>query len=128
MQASILDRDALRTTSELAEIRAALASRLPMWIDLQHRDEDADALLADLAIHPLTVEDIWAERAAPKLEDYDNYLYLIVHGVRGEHDGRFDLVELDILIGPTWVVTHGPDELVRDTREDLARTPRLLAK
>ena len=128
MQASILDRDALHTTSELAEIRAALASRLPMWIELDQHTDDADALLAELQLHPLTIEDIWAERAAPKLEDYDRYLYLIVHGVRGERDGRFDLVELDIVIGPSWVVTHGPGELVADLRDDLARSPRLLGK
>ena len=128
MQAFILDGEKLRTTSDLAEIRTALAAKQTTWIDLQERTADTDALLADLHVHPLTVEDIWAERAAPKLEDYDEYLYLIVHGVRGTTGERFDLIELDVLIGPGFVVTHGPDELVKDLREDLVRSPRLLAK
>jgi magnesium transporter len=128
MQASYLDRDQLRTTSDVAEIRKAIAAKQPMWIDLQQQSADADAILGELGVHPLTIEDIWAECASPKLEDYDNYLYVIFHGIHGMTDDSFDLVELDVLIGPHWVVTHGPDELVKDVRDELARSPRVLAK
>ena len=130
MQARILDHDAVRTTTDPAEIRAALAAGTPMWIDLGSQSTDCDALLAEgLHLHPLTIEDIWATRAAPKLEDYGSYLYLIVHSVRGAKRGVFDLVELDVVIGKTFIVTHDPTGLVtKDLADELARSPRLLAK
>lgn len=130
MQARIADHEAVRTTSDLAEIRAALAAGTPIWIELGAQTPEADVLLADvLHLHPLTVEDIWATRTAPKLEDYGEYLYLIIHSVRGAKGGVFDLVELDVVIGKTYIVTHDPTGLVVDElAADLARTPRLLAK
>ena len=129
MQARILVQDKVRTTSDLGEVRAALAAKQPIWIELEEQSADADAVLATLQIHPLTIEDIWATRTFPKLDDYDHYVYAIVHGVAGAKDGAFELLELDVLIGDTWVVSHDPGKLVApDVADDLARSPRLLAK
>jgi len=58
MQARILEADRVRTTSALADVRAALAGKQPIWIELEKQDGDADAVLAELQIHPLTVEHI----------------------------------------------------------------------
>jgi len=129
MQARILEHEQLRKTSSLAEIRAALAAKLPIWIELEGPSDDASAVLADLKIHPLTVEDIWATRTTPKLEDYDNYLYVIVHGVRGAKKGAIDLVELDVLIGKDFTITHDPTgAITKDVADELDRSPKLLAK
>src|ERR1044071_6071081 len=98
MQGRILTGDTLRTTSDLAEIRAAIAAKQPIWIELERQCDEGNALLKDLQIHPLTVEDIWATRSVPKLEDYDNYLYLIVHGIKSAKGERFALIELDVVI------------------------------
>jgi magnesium transporter len=129
MQARILDHDQVRTTTDLADIRAALAAKLPIWIELERQSADTDALLADLHIHPLTIEDIWQTRTFPKLDDFDDYVYAIVHGVSGAKAGSVELVELDVLIGPSWVVSHDPGNLVvSDVAGELAHSPRLLGK
>ena len=72
MHARLLEHDQLRKTSSLEEIRAAIAQKLPIWVELDGPSDDANALLAALNIHPLTVEDIWGNRSSPKLEDYGN--------------------------------------------------------
>ena len=129
MHARILEHDQLRKTTSLEEIRAAIAQKLPIWIELDGPSADANALLAALNVHPLTVEDSWGNRSAPKLEDYDSYLYVIIHGVRGTRRGAFDLIELDVVIGDCFVITHDPtEELTREVGEELDRSPRLLAK
>jgi magnesium transporter len=129
MHARILEHDQLRKTSSLEEIRAAFAAKLPIWIELDAQSPDASALLAELNIHPLTVEDIWGTRSMPKLEDYDNYLYVIVHGVRAARKGQIDLIELDVVIGEHFLVTHDPTgEITKDVADELDRSPRLLAK
>ena len=129
MRAHILDSGAIRTTSDAAAIRDALAAKLPMWIALEAHTPEADALLADqLHLHALTIEDLWAPRSVPKLEEYGDYLYAIIHGMR-RTDTKIELVELDVVIGPTWLVTHDHDNIVTaDLAAELDRTPRMLDK
>src|SRR4051812_11291764 len=130
MQARILDGDKLRTTTDPAEIRAALAAKQRIWIDLERQNPDAVALLADvLKLHPLTIEDIWAERSRPKIDDYDDYLYVIVHGIGAAKHDKLQTVEIDIVIGPNWLVTHDPAGLVSDDiGTELDHSARLFVK
>jgi magnesium transporter len=130
MHARIFDRDSLRTTSDLAEIRAALADRLPTWIELDAKSPETDELLAGaLHLHALTIEDIWSTLPAPKLEDYDEYLYVIVHGIKGGKPHALEIAEVDVVIGQTFVVTHDPTRLIcDDLAKELERSPRLLQK
>src|SRR5215510_5007368 len=130
MQARILDGDQLRTTTDPAEIRAALASDMRIWIDLERQSPEADALLAGvLKLHPLTVEDIWAERSQPKIDDFDGYLYVIVHGIGAARRDRLQTVEIDVVIGPNWLVTHDPAGLVTDDiGTELDHSARVMAR
>jgi magnesium transporter len=130
MYARILDKDKLRTTSDYEEIKRAIADKAPTWVELEKQTPDTDDFLANvLKLHPLSIEDIWNDRTFPKLDDFENYLYVIIHGVRTAKDGLFDLVELDVVIGPTYVVTHDPSGIMAfDLCEALERSPRLLAK
>jgi magnesium transporter len=129
MEARILDRGTLQVTQDPAEISAALAAKKHMWVELQQKDHACDVLLSQqLKLHPLTIEDIWGTLSQPKLEDYDNYLYLIIHGIGGMQAGEIELIELDLVLGPTFVITHDPKHLVDDVRVELGRSPRLLEK
>ncbi|HMG54339.1 MAG TPA: magnesium/cobalt transporter CorA [Kofleriaceae bacterium] len=130
MQARILDGDKLRTTTDPAEIRAALADDLRIWIDLERQTPEATALLADvLKLHPLTIEDIWADRSRPKIDDFDDYLYVIVHGIGAAKHDKLQSVEIDVVIGPNWLVTHDPAGLVSDdVGTELDHSARVMAK
>jgi magnesium transporter len=129
MEARVLDGKQLRITRVPEEIHAALENKVPIWIELQQKDHACDVLLSQqLQLHPLTIEDIWATRSQPKLEDYNDYLYLIIQGIAGTHAGDIDLVELDLVLGPTYVITHDPQGLVDQVRSELDRSPRLLEK
>ena len=130
MQARILDGDKLRTTTDPAEMRAALGEGRRIWIDLERQTPEANALLADtLKLHPLTIEDIWADRMRPKLDDFDDYLYVIVHGIGGAKHDRLQTIEIDIVIGPNWLVTHDPAGLVSDDiGTELDHSTRMMTK
>lgn len=128
MEARILDGARLVVTHDPQRIKQAIASREPVWIELQRQDQECEALLTQqLALHPLTVEDIWATSAQPKIEDYESYLYLLVHSIVGG-DGDAKLVELDLVLGPTYVITYDPHGLVDNVRAMLERAPRLLGR
>ena len=111
-------------------MRAALAASQRIWIDLERQTPEANALLADvLKLHPLTIEDIWAERSRPKLDDFDAYLYIIVHGIGAAKHDRLQTVEIDLVIGPNWLVTHDPAGLVSDdVGTELDHSTRVMAK
>jgi len=130
MQARILEGDKLRATTDPAEIRAALGAGQRIWIDLERQTPDADALLTDvLKLHPLTIEDIWADRSRPKIDDFDGYLYVIVHGIGAAKHDKLQTVEIDVVIGPNWLVTHDPAGLVSDDiGTELDHSARVLSK
>ncbi|MDB4953825.1 MAG: Magnesium and cobalt transport protein CorA [Myxococcales bacterium] len=130
MYARILDHDKLRTTADYAEIKRAIDHKVPIWVELEAKTPETDDFLAnELKLHPLTIEDIWNDRTFPKLDDFDNYLYVIIHGVRTAKDSPLELVELDVVIGPHYVVTHDPSGIMaKDLCDELERSPRLLAK
>jgi magnesium transporter len=80
---------------------------LPLWIDLNDPTPDEGRLLADVFhFHELAVEDALAEIHHPKVEAYDSYLYVILHGIdfrAREH--RFRTQDVDFFLGPKYLVT-----------------------
>jgi magnesium transporter len=128
MHARILEGEQIRATRDAKEIDAALTAGLPIWIELEQQDHACDTLLAQtLHLHPLTIEDIWSDRPAPKVEEYDGYLYIIIHGIRSVKRG-IQLAELDVVLGKTFVITHDAYHLCDAVAAELDRNPKLLAK
>jgi magnesium transporter len=130
MLARVYQDDQIKTIRDVAEMRAAIKAELPIWIELESEcDEGTQLMLEVFDLHPLTVEDIWQKRNQPKLEDYRKYLYVVVHGVHSLKRGQLDLVELDVVIGKTFVITHdSTGETTKDVVDDLERDPQLLCK
>src|SRR5262249_50726288 len=63
---------------------------------------EADRFMEEvLRIHPLAVEDVWADIGLPKVEDFGDYVQIVMHGVREEDVGGKDiplaLTELDMI-------------------------------
>jgi magnesium transporter len=130
MLGRIVDNGELKTITDCDEMKAAITKGTPIWIELEAQCKEADDLLVTtLNIHPLTIEDIWGSRAQPKLEDYRNYLYLIIHALRGPKRQSLELVEVDVIIGKTFLITHDREkEITKQVAADLERDPTPLSK
>jgi magnesium transporter len=91
------------------------------WIDLEEPTAEEARVLADVFhFHPLAIEDCLSDVNYPKTDDYGDYLYVIVHGIRFDvPSDSFVTRELDIFLGPNYVVTHhkGPVRSITATRE-----------
>jgi magnesium transporter len=115
---------ALRTDVAASEISAMLADPgVRLWVDMEAPTEEERALLpAVFHFHPLAVEDCIAETHLPKLDDYGEYLFLVIHhGARSlETPGTFTTVELNLFLGPRYLVTYH-DEPSRTISEVLRR-------
>jgi magnesium transporter len=126
----LLDHDTIHATTNITEIREAIESGKKIWIELERQTLDADLLLTEtLKLHPLTIEDIWHQGSQPKIDDYPRYLYVVVHGIGAAQRSTLELVEVDVVIGPNWLVTHDRDGLVADdVGTAVEHAPRMLGK
>ena len=103
--ASNLDSDALRL------VRADKG--LLIWVNLfAPTAEETQAILEDVfSFHPLAIEDCLAVSRYPKIEDYEDYLYLVMHAVAFSKEDQFRTTELDFFIGKSFLVTHHSEPL-----------------
>ncbi|MEI6564740.1 MAG: magnesium/cobalt transporter CorA [bacterium] len=77
------------------------------WVDLgECSDEEAKSVLEGVfQFHPLAIEDCFAPSDRAKIEEYDGYLFLVVHAVN-YLNGEFKASELDMFIGKNFLVTY----------------------
>lgn len=136
LKALILDDDGARHSTDFEEIAAAHRAGKRFWVEIDERGPSSDALLLEvLGIHPLAVEDIYADIGIPKIEDFGDYVQLVMHGVQDDDvDGSdipLKLAELDIVIGRNFLVTHAHDERVcaiAPVLAEVGRNAKLLRK
>src|SRR6266496_6351370 len=79
-----------------------------IWVDMEAPSLADDRVLSDVFhFHPLTIEDCRANRHHPKVEEFPDYIYFIVHAVRTDASpDRFNTIELDGYLGHNFVVTY----------------------
>ena len=80
-----------------------------LWVDFGGEDPVAseDILLQTFKFHPLAVDDALHETHVPKVDDWEQYIYIAMHAIsfsRGKDD--IDAIELDIFLGENYIVTH----------------------
>ena len=84
-------------------------SDVTVWADLGHAGQaETRRLLSDtFRFHELSVEDAVGESHHPKVEPYEGYLYLILHGIdfNATQQGGFSTHDIDFFIGPNYLVT-----------------------
>jgi len=85
------------------------------WVNVVGPDlETANMLSERFGWHPLDVEDIVSKRQRPKVDDYeeDGYLFIVLHfPVYDKAISRLNAAELDVFIGPDYLVTIPNREL-----------------
>jgi magnesium transporter len=81
---------------------------LHIWVDLfQPTPEETKLVLEEVfAFHPLAVEDCIAVNSLPKVEDYEEYLFIVVHAVDYSRQDQFTTSELNFFLGKEFVVTY----------------------
>lgn len=95
------------------------SSEAIVWVDLAQPTAEETRVLNDIFhFHELAIEDALATTHDPKVDSYDGYLYLILHGIDVEQTRRgFGTRDVDFFVGPNYVVTvHGA------TSRSMART------
>lgn len=76
------------------------------WFDIESPKPDDLAWLGSrFHFHPLAIEDCTHFDQRPKIEEYSGHLFLVVHGLKVDGDGKLEVYELHCFISKNLVVT-----------------------
>jgi len=77
------------------------------WINIERPGSvDVAWLEEHFDFHPLAHEDVRSRNQRPKIDEYDDYLFIVLHfPVYDKHVGRLNAAELDVFVGPDYLIT-----------------------
>ena len=79
-----------------------------IWVDIggePHYSEEA--LLNGFGIHPLAIQDALRPRHPPKLERFDDFLFILLRGLDADSTGiDFGVIQLSLFIGDRFLLTR----------------------
>jgi magnesium transporter len=94
-----------------------------IWLDLESPSPEEERVLSEVfRFHPLAIEDALQDYGHPKIDTFDDHVFMIVHGIdfsRLNLEKSLDIrtLELDIFVGDRYLVTHHGDPAVRAIAE-----------
>lgn len=96
------------TLEAIAAIRQSAEGLL--WLDLcGEPPAQCEPILRDVfGFHPLAVDDALAESHHPKIDDWGDYLLVVLHGIvfDGQNEPQVHTQELDVFLGRSYVITY----------------------
>jgi magnesium transporter len=114
-----------------------------LWVDFEAEPDAAcEPILREaFGFHPLAVDDALQETHAPKVDDWGNYIYIVLNTLDFSEPERITSLhasELDVFLGANFVVTHHDEPIPsldqvweacrRDLRHTLSGADHLLYK
>ena len=93
--------------------------------------DEMDEMAKEFDLHPLAVEDARKGHQRPKIEEYDESLFVVLHTLEPMSDATDAALtdgEVDIFVGPNYIlsVRHRTQKGFADVRSRCEREPALL--
>ena len=94
------------------------------WIHIpKPRQATQEWLEERFEFHPLDYEDVYSRNQRPKVDRYDDYIFVVLQFPRFDRDReRLTVVELDLFVGPDYLITM-PNARARADRLALRALP-----
>lgn len=108
------DGETMRHDVDLSRVGALLQNEKNLlWIDLYDCTEEELNYVGDLfSFHPLALEDCLQENPRAKIDDYEDYYFMVFHALRyfeeAEEEDEISSIELDVFLGSNYIVTIHP--------------------
>ena len=101
-----------------------------VWVGLHEPDEDELAQVEEVyGLHPLAVEDALSAHQRPKLERYDDTLFLVLKTLwYVDENDAVETGEINLFVGPKFVVSvrHGKGNALHQARQHLEGMEKVL--
>ncbi len=105
------------------------ASGAVLWVDIAAPSVPESLILSDtFGFHPLSVEDAMSALEFPKVEAYDGYLYIVLHGLDYSKGEDFGTRDIDFFLGRNFLVTvhDGNSQSIEEIRDYCPRNNTIL--
>jgi len=101
---SVVPASAVEPEASQVEVIEALGIR---WVNIEQPRHSHRAWLEErFDFHALDYEDVFSRNQRPKIDEYDDYLFIVLYFPRfDKHVGRLNAAELDLFVGPDFLVT-----------------------
>ncbi|MBI4374461.1 MAG: magnesium/cobalt transporter CorA [Deltaproteobacteria bacterium] len=125
------ETDGLEQVRDTTKLRSLIAEKNQItWIDFE-KPTPSETELLDTAFnfHPLTIDDCLSTRHEPKLDNYGEYLFLIVHEIMPNNSKKdFRTVELDIYLGKNYLITYHRPRMrsIETVKDRILKNPKPL--
>ena len=88
-----------------------------IWLDMLNPTEEDMAKIAEkFSLHPLAIEDATREHQRPKVEEYENFYFVVFYTADTKKDSQeLNICEIDMFLGKNYLITvheHPIKELV----------------
>jgi magnesium transporter len=92
---------------------ATITSNGIRWIHIPKPRQAAQEWLEEhFEFHPLDYEDVYSRNQRPKVDRYDDYLFVVLQFPRYDRDReRLNVIELDMFVGPDYLITMPDGDL-----------------
>ena len=115
--------------SDALDIARAQGSSF-IWVGLHDPTEaELAKVAAEFSLHKLAIEDALTTHQRPKLEEYDDSLFVVLKTVRYDEDAQqIELGDVMLFVGDSFVVTvrHGKGRALADVRKRLETQQEIL--
>lgn len=106
-------------------------SGVTLWVDVVRptADEGEKVLRQTFQFHPLSIEDALSDIHYPKIESYDRYLYVILHGIDFRvQEHWFATLDVDFFLADHYLVTvhDGQSRSIQKLKELCQQHARIL--
>ncbi|MEK7118548.1 MAG: magnesium transporter CorA family protein [Patescibacteria group bacterium] len=76
------------------------------WIDMESPvNEEVRQIMEEFDIHPIVAEELLGPSLRPKVDSYENFIYLILHFPAIHHSHKSKEQEVDFIIGKKFLIT-----------------------
>lgn len=127
----------IRENVPVEDLSELLADETIMvWVDLDIRNKEdlreAENIYKNIfKFHHLTIEDCREARNQPKVEEFPDYLFFIVHGIKSQtNTSNFVTKELDGYLGKNFVVTNRNEDFrsIDGVKRQIRNSPRVFQR
>lgn len=113
-----------------ANVKGAMLKKKVFWIDIQDPSrKDLDFLKNNLMLHELALEDCLTFTQHPKVEDYPEHLFIVMHDLAYAKE-KLLFNEIDFFLGNNFLVTvhKRPINAVKRFQQKISEEPSLFQK
>lgn len=98
-----------------------------IWLDIEGEStSDDNALLREFGLHPLAIQDALRPRHPPKLERFDDFLFILFRGLDANTGGiDFGVIQLSLFVGGRYLISRhsGPSVSANWLFDELQKDP-----